>query len=256
MSNPTTVQMPVAQPPVDFPYAHPVYIVDQNGNLLTSIGSLVAAVGTIGSAVPASGDFLAGSDGTNLQGLLVESASHPNLRIGLYNGANEITANSTTYTAKFGLDGNLLGTLGTAFSTAGKVDVKGADGDVFVRQTTGTNLHVVLDTTSTTAVTQTTAANLNGTFIWPGFSYANITTKTTTTPKSGAGVLHAIMINKPGSTDTLTVYDNTTNSAPIIASITVTASVGFMYVFNAAFTTGLTIVSGGGTAGDYTVLYR
>jgi hypothetical protein len=58
---------------------------------------------------------------------------------------NLLTSNSTTYTAKFGLDANLLGTLGTAFSTAGKVDVKGADGDVFVRQAT--------------------AANFNGTFI-------------------------------------------------------------------------------------------
>ncbi len=54
---------------------------------------------------------------------------------------NLLTTNSTTYTAKFGLDGNLLGTLGTAFSTAGKIDVKGADGDVFVRQTTSSNLN-------------------------------------------------------------------------------------------------------------------
>lgn len=58
---------------------------------------------------------------------------------------NLLTTNSTTYTAKFALDGNLLGTLGTAFSTAGKVDVKGADGDVFVRQATGSNLHMVCD---------------------------------------------------------------------------------------------------------------
>jgi hypothetical protein len=78
---------------------------------------------------------------------------------------NLLTSNSTTYTAKFGLDSNLLGTLGTAFTTAGFVDVKGADGNVFVRQTTGTNLHAVLDTTSTTAVTQATAANLNATVV-------------------------------------------------------------------------------------------
>lgn len=55
---------------------------------------------------------------------------------------NLLTSNSTTYTAKFGLDANLLGTLGTAFSTAGKVDVKAADGDVFVRQTTAANLNM------------------------------------------------------------------------------------------------------------------
>ncbi len=58
------------------------------------------------------------------------------------NAGNGITTNSTTYTAKFGIDGNLLGTLGTAFTTAGKVDVKGADGDVFVRQATASNLKV------------------------------------------------------------------------------------------------------------------
>lgn len=69
---------------------------------------------------------------------------------------NLLTSNSTTYTAKFALDGNLLGTLGTAFSTAGKVDVKGADGDVFVRQATGTNLHTVIDSGTLTAVTSIT----------------------------------------------------------------------------------------------------
>lgn len=52
------------------------------------------------------------------------------------------TSNSTTYTAKFAQDANLLGTLGTAFSTAGKVDVKAADGDVFVRQATASNLNM------------------------------------------------------------------------------------------------------------------
>lgn len=57
---------------------------------------------------------------------------------------NLLTTNSTTYTSKFALDGNLLGTLGTAFSTAGKVDVKGADGDVFVRQSTASNLKVAM----------------------------------------------------------------------------------------------------------------
>lgn len=57
---------------------------------------------------------------------------------------------------------------GTAPTTAGKLDVKGADGDVFVRQATGTNLHAVLDTTSTTAVTQATATNLNAAVVGTG----------------------------------------------------------------------------------------
>lgn len=36
-----------------------------------------------------------------------------------------VTANSTTYTSKFAADSNLLGTLGTAFTTAGSVNVLG-----------------------------------------------------------------------------------------------------------------------------------
>lgn len=70
---------------------------------------------------------------------------------------NALTTNSTTYTAKFALDSNLLGTLGTAFSTAGKVDVKAADGDVFVRQATGSNLHMVVDSGTVTTVSTVTA---------------------------------------------------------------------------------------------------
>ena len=75
-------------------------------------------------------------------------------------GTHGVTTNSTTYTSKYGLDINILGTLGIPFSTAGKVDVKGADGDVFVRQTTGSNLHTVVDSgTITTVSTVTTVTN-------------------------------------------------------------------------------------------------
>lgn len=71
---------------------------------------------------------------------------------------NLLTSNSTTYSSKFGLDSNLLGTLGTAFSTAGKVDVKAADGDIFVRQATAANLNATVVGTGTFAVQATLAA--------------------------------------------------------------------------------------------------
>lgn len=89
-----------------------------------------------------------------------------------------------------------------------------------------------------------------------GSNYTNITSKTTTTCKTGPGVLKAIIINKAGSSDTLTVYDNTAGSGTTIGSITVTASVNFVFTYEAAFSTGLTVVSGGTTAGDYTVIWR
>lgn len=71
---------------------------------------------------------------------------------------NLLTTNSTTYTAKFGLDANLLGTLGTAFTTAGFVDIKGADGNVFVRQATASNLNATVVGTGTFVVQATLAA--------------------------------------------------------------------------------------------------
>ena len=76
-------------------------------------------------------------------------------------GTHAATLNSTTYTAKYGLDVNLLGTLGTAFTTAGFVDIKGADGNVFVRQATAANLNatVVPGGSAVFEVSPTTAAN-------------------------------------------------------------------------------------------------
>ena len=66
---------------------------------------------------------------------------------------NLLTSNSTTPAGHFSLDSNITSILGTAPTTVGKIDIKGADGDVFVRQATGTNLHVVTDTTSVTNAT-------------------------------------------------------------------------------------------------------
>lgn len=123
---------------------------------------------------------------TNLVALTAETTKVIGVTRTSDGAGNLLTSNSTTYTAKFGLDANILGTLGTAFSTAGKVDVKGADGDVFVRQTTAANLNATVvqgtaaaltggwptingeaaDTTGTftnaTQATSITASNLNG----------------------------------------------------------------------------------------------
>jgi len=79
----------------------------------------------------------------------------------LTDGTHGNTFNSTTYTSKYGVDVNILGTLGTAFTTAGFVDVKGADGNVFVRQATASNLNatVVPGGSAIFEVSPTTAAN-------------------------------------------------------------------------------------------------
>lgn len=83
----------------------------------------------------------------------------------------------------------------------------------------------------------------------------NITTKTTTAVKASPGTLGRIIINKTGSADTITVYDSLSATGTIIATITA-PTVGMTFPFNAACAIGITVVTGGTTAGDYTVTYR
>jgi len=62
-----------------------------------------------GSAEPSRVQWIGGSDGTNLQGLSVETATNPNLKVVLYNGSYKIYGNATSF------DG--LGTSGRALET-------------------------------------------------------------------------------------------------------------------------------------------
>lgn len=135
---------------------------------------------------------------------------------------NLLTTNSTTYTAKFGLDGNLLGTLGTAFSTAGKVDVKGADGDVFVRQTTGTNLHTVIDSGTLTAVTAITNALPAGTNLLGKVGIDQTTPGTTNAVSANQGTAAALaagwVIINGEQADTTGTFTNATQTTSVTAS--------------------------------------
>jgi hypothetical protein len=67
---------------------------DASGNLKVTGGGggggSNASVGSNGAAIPTSSTLVAGSDGANLQPLLVESASNPNLRSAIYSGANKL----------------------------------------------------------------------------------------------------------------------------------------------------------------------
>lgn len=86
-----------------------------------------------------------------------------------------------------------------------------------VVQGTGTNLHAVLDTTSTTAVTQATAANLNATVVGAG-----------STAAPGAGILPIVPLASAAAT---------AGVAPVVSSAVETghvikASAGNLYDFN------------------------
>jgi hypothetical protein len=75
--------------------------------------------------------------------------------------------------------------------------------------------------------------------------------------KRGSGSLHAIIINKAGNTsNSLTLYDNTTNSAPVIGTLdtNVTREIQFG-PYGLDFQNGLTVVLNNGTAADVTLLF-
>lgn len=138
---------------------------------------------------------------------------------------NALTTNSTTFSAKFGLDVNILGTLGTAFSTAGKVDVKAADGDVFVRQTTGSSLHTAVDSLPATpagsnligeavqAATATTTDSVLGCYL------VSAASTNSTSCKGSAGNFYGFfMVNTTATLYYLRLYNS--SSAPTCSSAT------------------------------------
>ncbi len=86
---------------------------------------------------------------------------------------------------------------------------------------------------------------------YEGGTPTNVSTNTTTNIKSGAGFLHRITVNNPGSSWTITVYDSTSGSGTKLA--TITPSLVGSLEYDVEFTTGLTVVTSGTTAGDITV---
>src|SRR6266702_6965962 len=118
------------------PLAQPIYLVDQYGNPITGSNPLAASgsnasVGVDGSALPTSSTLLGGSDGTNLQQLLVESSSNRNLRIGVYSGANEATVTGANALKVDGsaatqpVSGTLTANIGTTNGVALDTSVNG-----------------------------------------------------------------------------------------------------------------------------------
>lgn len=84
------------------------------------------------------------------------------------------------------------------------------------------------------------------------FSNSYISTATTTTVKSGAGILKSITLGETAA-GTITIYDNTAGSGTVIGVLK--ASVAEQtFEFNVSFTTGLTIVTA--AASKLSVSYR
>jgi len=88
-------------------------------------------------------------------------------------------------------------------------------------------------------------------------SYAHLNSTGTTTIKSGAGILRRVVVNTNGSgSNTFTIYDNTSGSGTVIATIDTVNAVGGFFEYGLAFSIGLTVVSATGTSADITVIYE
>lgn len=87
-------------------------------------------------------------------------------------------------------------------------------------------------------------------------TFKALSANATTLVKTGAGVLHAIVVNTKGaSSNTVTFYDGLTASGTKIGAIDSTVSPG-AFVYHVPFVTGLTVVIATGTAADVTVCYE
>lgn len=87
-----------------------------------------------------------------------------------------------------------------------------------------------------------------------GNSHEAITTSTTTLVKTGAGVLHAVIVNTKGTVaSAVTVYDALTATGDPIAIID-SLNLSGTFEYEVAFSTGLTVVTTG--APNITVSYR
>jgi len=84
------------------------------------------------------------------------------------------------------------------------------------------------------------------------YQAAYISTATTTQVKTGAGVLHAIVVGETAA-GAISVIDNTTGSTVNIGQLKASIVEG-TYVFNTAFSAGLRIITAG--ASKITVVYR
>lgn len=84
------------------------------------------------------------------------------------------------------------------------------------------------------------------------FTPGYISTATTTTLKTGSGLMHAVIV-QGGTTGTIIIYDNTAASGTILASFDTTNALA-SYMFNVSFATGLTVVTSAAT--KLTVSYR
>ncbi|MBU6501176.1 MAG: hypothetical protein KGI72_05110 [Patescibacteria group bacterium] len=196
--------------------------IDASKNLKVLLANAsVAVTGTFWQATqPVSGTFWQTTQPVSL-------ASLPPLATGTNNigvvdiadtAGNKFTSNSTTFTSKYAQDINLLGTLGTAFSTAGKIDITAIPAGTNligkVEVSDGTN---ILNTTTNPAVVSEIPTSNTG---W-SFNYQSALSNTKAQIKGTAGIFGGyVMLYNP---NTAVTYIQVFNKASANVTVGTTA---------------------------------
>lgn len=210
----------------------------------SSLNAQVVGPGAHGAAVTGNPNLIAGY-ASNTAPTAVTTGQAARLWVGLNGeltvslGARNAASAATSPSAIFGYDasGNSapLFTAGMAYDGTNVIPLRSITGAV----ADGTGIGV-------TAVEQA------------GALFSNITTGTTTTVKSGKGILHKIVLNTYVAAATITIYDNTAASGTKIGTLTLPATITgdtpITLPYDLQFSTGLTLVTSGAT--DITVIYR
>jgi len=109
------------------------------------------------------------------------------------------------------------------------------------------------------AIFKQVVLGIQGTVTLAGYNYTHITTQTTTLIKTGAGILHSIIINSHAASATIEMDDALTHTSPVIGIVTlpstITAVIPIALEYDVQFSTGLSITTGV-AAPDITVVWK
>lgn len=86
------------------------------------------------------------------------------------------------------------------------------------------------------------------------YNYTHLTSNSSFINSSNPSLLHTVVIGNAGSSETITIYDNSVCSGNVISVITPVA--GSTYTFDVSTQNGLCVTTAGTTAGDTTVTWR
>jgi hypothetical protein len=206
---------------------------------LQPITGTITAVTAITNALPAGtnviGHIIADSGSVAAATLNAETTKAIGVVRNSDGSGNLWTSNSTTPAAHFAQDINLTSILGTAPTTAGFIDIKGADGNVFVRNATAANFLC----TASIASAQT---------------LATVTTVGTVTTVSTVSA--ARMVGNAGATMDAAIGGAAPTNAQWHTNAPATASAAACSTGNAASLTVLNIKSSAGNVYGVTVVNK